>query len=454
MQPKFIMSKGLATALVIALVSITVEGSGDQEPIPEKTLRLEDLERMALANNPTIGQAESAIRAAGGYAIQAGLYPNPMVGYEGVEFSRDSTKTSEHFLFLEQRIVTAGKLKKGRQIFQKEENRARAELQAQKLRVLNTVRLLYYEALGTRSLVHWREELARIAREALNVSDQLFNVGAADRPDVLQASIEAEQARLGLLVARNRQRQVGEVLAAVVGIPTLSAARLAGELSKEIPSLDQSEILSALLRESPEIKKAEAGVERARATLIRAKAEPIPDLFVRGGLGYSFEPLEAGDRLPRGLEGFVEVGVRIPLFDRNQGSVAAAEAEIVRAEHEVQRIKLALRSRLASAFTHYVNARQMRESYRDSILPQAQEAYDLYLAKFQSMAAAYPQVLIAQRTLFEVRVDHVNSLVDLWQNVVQLRGLLLTGGLNSPSDLPSRGLVGPSVGMEDIARSE
>ena len=69
MQPKFIMSKGLATALVIALVSITVEGSGDQEPIPEKTLRLEDLERMALANNPTITQAESAIRAAGGYEM-------------------------------------------------------------------------------------------------------------------------------------------------------------------------------------------------------------------------------------------------------------------------------------------------------------------------------------------------------------------------------------------------
>src|SRR5262245_4003585 len=44
-------------------------------------LRLEDLERMALAKNPTLSQAQASIRAADGRQIQAGLYPNPLVGY-------------------------------------------------------------------------------------------------------------------------------------------------------------------------------------------------------------------------------------------------------------------------------------------------------------------------------------------------------------------------------------
>jgi cobalt-zinc-cadmium efflux system outer membrane protein len=51
------------------------------------------------------------------------------------------------------------------------------------------------------------------------------------------------------------------------------------------------------------------------------------------------------------------------------------------------------------------------------------------------MAAAYPQVLIAQRTLFQARTEYVAALVELWQNVAQLRGMLLTGGLGAPMQM-------------------
>src|SRR5262245_15642759 len=46
-------------------------------------LTLENLEQMALKNNPTLAQAEAAIQAAEGRRRQAGLWPNPIVGYEG-----------------------------------------------------------------------------------------------------------------------------------------------------------------------------------------------------------------------------------------------------------------------------------------------------------------------------------------------------------------------------------
>ena len=51
------------------------------------SLRLEDLEKTALQNNPTLKQAEARVRAARGKMKQAGLYPNPIVGYEGDEIS-------------------------------------------------------------------------------------------------------------------------------------------------------------------------------------------------------------------------------------------------------------------------------------------------------------------------------------------------------------------------------
>jgi cobalt-zinc-cadmium efflux system outer membrane protein len=71
--------------------------------------------------------------------------------------------------------------------------------------------------------------------------------------------------------------------------------------------------------------------------------------------------------------------------------------------------------------------------YNREILPRAQKAYEMYLSKFRQMAAAYPQALIAQRTLFQAQTEYVTALVDLWQNVVQLRGMLLMGGLDAPS---------------------
>ena len=65
------------------------------------------------------------------------------------------------------------------------------------------------------------------------------------------------------------------------------------------------------------------------------------------------------------------------------------------------------------------------------------------------MAAAYPQVLIAQRNLFELREDYIDALVNVQRGGVEIRGLLLTGGLQpggggsermAPADMAGGGL--------------
>ena len=110
---------------------------------------------------------------------------------------------------------------------------------------------------------------------------------------------------------------------------------------------------------------------------------------------------------------------------------------MISAENELQRVELALRARLAEAYNNYMNSLAVATRYNREILPRAQKAYDLYLSKFRQIAAAYPQALIAQRTLFQAQTEYVNSLVDLWQNVVQLRGMLLMGGLDAPASAPA-----------------
>ena len=72
---------------------------------------LAELERMALAANPALMQRAADVRAAEGRVKQAGLYPNPVMGSSGEHIAggpvlRGGTIGG----FVEQRIVTAGKL--------------------------------------------------------------------------------------------------------------------------------------------------------------------------------------------------------------------------------------------------------------------------------------------------------------------------------------------------------
>lgn len=448
---KFLLPQfALATAILCAAVSAkaqqhnheqNTQQPAQKQPASAPALRLEDLERMALRNNPTLAQAEAAIQAAEGRRRQAGLWPNPVVGYEGEGLAFNSNiypyRNGQYF-FVEQSILTGGKLAKSKNIAAQEKLQTEAEAEAQRLRVLNAVRMLYYQVVGAQQLVALREQLADLTREAVEISDELFNVGAADRPDVLASEVELQRAEIELLMAQNNFNRAWQMLAAVVGNPQLQPTRLEDKLETAPPVLIQDEMLATLLRDSPEMKRAMVGVERAKAVISRAKAEPKPDVFLRGGVGYSNEWAEFFGG-PTGWEARVEAGVRLPIFNRNQGNLAASKADLAAAEREVQRVELSLRSRLADSFNHYQTALGVASRYQREVLPRAQRAYELYLAKFRQMGAAYPQVLFTQRTLFQARAEYIGSLVELWQNVVQLQGLLLNGGLDAPNGVAGAG---------------
>lgn len=401
----------------------------------DPVMKLEDLEAMAAQRNPTLAQAEAAIRAAEGRQRQAGLFPNPIAGYFLEEFAfRSPGETAEQGAFIEQTIPLGGKLGKARRVFAAERDQAVILAEAQRLRVTNSIRVLFYETLGAQRLVELRDDLSQLAREAVEITKELGNVGQADRPDQLAIEIESERAEIDFLKAQNDWMRSWQTLAAMVGNPSLPPARLAGSPEEDLATLNETQLLETLVSQSPDIRVGQAGVERARAVVARARAERIPDLFLRGGLGYNYERFEpvvpsiSGQR--KGLEGRLEVGVNVPIFNRNQGGISAAEAELAIAERDLERLQLVLRSQFASSFREYRNAQQMVERYRTAVVPRAREAYQTYLANFRQMAAAYPQVLIAQRTLFQVEVEYARALVRLRDTTVRLRGFLLDGGLD------------------------
>src|SRR6266498_531713 len=266
----------LLLCLFCALFVVTFPGRA-QTPVPEqKMVTMDELQQMALQNNPTFAQSAANIQAAEGRKKQSGLYPNPSVGYQGEQIRGGSFHGGEQGFFVQQDIVLGGKLGLNRRIFDQELKQAETEAEEQKLRIVTNVRMAYIQALAAQQALELRQNLSKLADDAVETSHQLANIGQADAPDVLESEVEAQQAQLAVTMAEQSQQRVWKALAAVVGNPRLPLMKLEGRL-EDTPPVNADELVEKIVNESPAVKITELGVERAEAALARAKREPIPD---------------------------------------------------------------------------------------------------------------------------------------------------------------------------------
>jgi outer membrane protein, heavy metal efflux system len=395
-------------------------------------VNLEQVENIARQSNPTLRQAEAEIRAAKARQQQAGLYPNPTVGYTGDEIRGGSVGGGKEGFFVQQTFVTAGKLGLSRAVFGKEAKLASLEADEQRIRVESAVRMAFLRVLAAQEMLDARRDMAKIAQDNADTQRRLLNAGQADETEVLDAEVEVQRMRMGTRMQENTLREEWRSLTSVIGQPDMPMATVSGDLEHGWPELNEEEAVEAITKESPAVRIAEAASDHAQSLLARSRREPIPDVQVRGGMEYNNELL---DRLPfaKGWEGIAEVSVPIPIFNRSQGDVAAARANVDRAELEKRRIALTLRDRAAAAVDQYANARLMAVEFRDEILPRAKKAYGLMSEKYGLMLASYPRVLESQRRLYELQIEYIAALEGVWTNGIALQGFLLTDGLESPA---------------------
>jgi cobalt-zinc-cadmium efflux system outer membrane protein len=414
-------------------------------PVPEllagvtsrTPLTLQDFITMADRNNPTLRQAAAIVRRSEAEARQASLYPNPTVGYEGDQIRGGSYGGGEQGGFVAQTIVLGGKLGLRQDIYKQQKQSDQIAAEAQLLRVHSEVTQKFYRALSAQQTVLVRGRLLGLAKDAAQTAHQLANVGQADSPDVLQAEVEAEQAAIDYEVAQRLFLQGFESLAVLAGSPSTVVSPLDAALDS-LPEIDPARIVDTVVQQSPTVKQAQKQVAVAEARLKDAHREVVPDLQLRAGEQANLEELPEAPGKKTGAQSFATVGIELPLWNRNQGKVRAAAAELDEAREEVTRTQLSLRQQAQALVQNYLSAKLEAERYRTALLPRARRAYELYLDKYQNMAQAYPQVIVSQRTLFELEVRYIDSLDRIWQNAIALENFTLQGGLERPAADASR----------------
>jgi outer membrane protein, heavy metal efflux system len=409
--------------------------AAEPDPLAEASTRpaltLDELLASARTHNPTLQTAQAAIAESAGRAKQAGLWPNLVLGYEGDQIRGGSYGGGEQGAFLQQTIPLGGKLGRRRDIYQAQQRTGELTLATQQQRIEGDLESAFYAALALQQEIDTRLQLSAVAADAAQTARQLANVGQADARDVLQSEVEQEQAALDTLAARHRYIAAFHQLTALAGEPDLPLTRLVGDLAAapaQPPSLD------AILEQSPAVQRANQAVVAAETQLRSARRDVVPDLTLRAGEQWNNELIRQNPNVATGAQSFATASIDLPLWNRNQGNIAAAQAAVNASQAEALRVRLALRQSAAPLVEQYNIAAAQSSRYKSDLLPRAQRAYELYRDRYRQMAAAYPQVLVSQRTLFQLQLAYIQSLGELWQSSARLRHFTLNGALASPEN--------------------
>ena len=383
-------------------------------------MSLSDLENLALARNPTLAQAQAAVVGQQGIYHQAGLYPNPQFGYLNSSASNPSVKQSNGG-FYSQEFVTANKLGLAQLAASEELKRYQWDNEAQRMRVLNDLKIRYYEVLGAQEGVAVYRQLIQVSEKSLAVAESLL-ASEGTRTDYLQAKVQLETVRLNFEEAELRYAAAWEQLATMIGEPSMQPVPLVGDLSEDVPKLDLETCWQELLTQSPQLRAAECELGHGWATLREARAIAVPNVTLQAVADY--------DRATSASTLSTLVALPVPIFNRNQGNIDKAAADIRADQADICRIQLVLRDQLADSFRRYQTSLRQAQRLKESILPNAEENLSLCQQLFSKGQTAFAPVLAAQQSYFKSKVAYVEAQTELHKVVTEIQGLQLTGGLN------------------------
>jgi cobalt-zinc-cadmium efflux system outer membrane protein len=410
-----------------------VEGEPPASPSPPS---LAQLEALALHNNPTIKAAEALVAQQQGLLLQLTRYPNPSAGWVQSASSRRSEGATQG-AFISQDIVTAGKLRVVGEAERVEVLWRSLQLNAQVGRVINDVRIRYYEVLGAQQATSTAAELERLAADDLRTVRQLLAAKQASRPDELQAEIHLSAVRTSLQEARLRHQAAWRQLANLVGVPRLPPAALPDDIEADVPQFDWDESLRRLLAESPVLRAQAAQVREAELEVQLQKRLVVPNLNVQTVIQRDYvKDFNSVSTL---------VSAPIPLFNRNRGNIINAQGLLCQQQQEYQRLRLALADELAASFRQYQSARNQVEHLRE-ILPRTRENIELTTQGFKQGQAGFDfmRVRDAQDLYHQTRTSYIDALTSLRKVAIEISGLQLVGGLN-PTEIGTALQVTPGM---------
>lgn len=401
---------------LVALIVMTVFTTQAQA---QDSLTLEQAYTNVLSSNPQIQSYKARIMAAEGHKQQEALMPNPQVVLEAENFGGDSPRNgldvTEYTLGVEQQIELAGKRSKRELVASIEQQQASQTASAGIQAILAQTKASYMRVA--------------IAQERLNLANQRVNLANKTHETVKKrinaakaADIQHTKADLEVSAAEVEQRKASKELdiAKTELANLMGKAALNSDLSsnlQDIPNAPEREALMKNLDKTPMIALSQLAIMRENSALDLAKANGIADPTF--GLGVKRFNEDDGTAF------MASISMPINIFDRNQGNIAKAKANLLAAETDKHAQSLNLARHAEELLQTLVSAREEVLAYQDGLLPSAQKAYRQAEEGFDRGAFSFLDLLDAQRTLFDVQESHLEALASFHETKSKID--ILTG---------------------------
>jgi cobalt-zinc-cadmium efflux system outer membrane protein len=401
-------------------------------------ISLAGLQEIALTNSPAIAAAAARVERARGEAIQAGLYPNPEAGYQA-----DTVNTADtagyHGAFASQEIVTADKLKIAQSKACQDVAIAELELRRAQIDLATAVRRQYFQALIAQERLNLARALVELFQRGYEAQIDLVAAGESAAYEPLQLRVFALEARNAAIKASNDYVASWRALQAVLNSPNLTPHELDGTPEMPVPQITYEAALEVLLSRHTDLSIAQTRIAKSEWNLWLQQVTPIPNVNVAGVVQYD-------DTSPLNDVSFnLQIGVPLPVFNKNQGNIYAAQSQILENHEKLQSAQNDLAARLAEIHAQYETQRALAEAYRREILPDQVRTYQGVAQGFRAGAedVDFAQVIVTQQQLGQVVGEYINVLEAQWRAVVDLAEVLqaddlfsLGGGDAFSADLP------------------
>lgn len=391
----------------VALLVCMVMGAGEvraRSPDPHElpaVLTLDQALVLLREQSPRSMAEQARIDIAAAGRTGARVYPNPSISYGAVALAQGANTGAawQHQIVLEQPILLGHRTAR-KQLAELDVDAERARVSVDLTERALAVRLAFATLLARQERVRVLEQsVAELSRVEQIVRGRQ-QVGDRSEYDLARVELETTALRVELHNAEIDVEDASGRLAALLGFPGWHP-RADGSLDpRELPaSFDV--LWDTTQRQRPSIVAARAQDAFARGglTLARRERRPVPALAI----GTLLTQREDSASL------FFGFSLPLPVFDRGQGSIARANAEI-QAQALVVEAELAeSRAELERAQAVYVGRRQTLQTIEQQMVDRLPALTRMAEDSYTSGSAGILELLDAFDSVKDVRLMHLDQ---------------------------------------------
>lgn len=386
-----------------------------------ETLDKQTALQRALQNNPSYKAALANIDAHAGSRIQASLSPNPDAVIEIENFAgedeQDGFDGAEFTIGIEQTIEVGGKRTNRTDIADFDYKISQEEARAQALSLLAETEYAFIRVAVAQKRISLANKRLSLADKTHSIVKKRIGVAKAADIQHTKADIEKASAEVEKRKAKKEMITAQNDLARLLGVMDATSLDVTTDLDI-LPQLIKLQDLLDTLKNAPQSKAQEFAKMQARSSFDLARSQAIPDPTV--GLGVRRFNENDSTALVASLS------FPIPVFNRNQGSIAEAKANMMKADAEGYASELAMRQSAIQAWENLASSLEETQRYQNEIIPSAHKAYTQADDGYGRGAFTFLDLLDAQRTLYEVQEARLDSLLSVYEAKAQTDFLMGT----------------------------